>query len=72
MVTTESHLEVAVDEKVSLKIVVIFSKRVDELFCYLSGQEGDKQRPENPCPLHSWSPSLVVLGRGARTLSQPA
>lgn len=42
MVTTESHLEVAVNEKVGLKIIIILSKGIDELFCYLSGQEGGK------------------------------
>lgn len=32
-----SHLEVAVNQKVGLKVVVIFSEGVNELLCYLSG-----------------------------------
>lgn len=35
----DSDLEVAVNKKVGLKVVVVLSKRVDELLCYLSTQK---------------------------------
>lgn len=38
MVTTESHLEVAVDQKVGLKVIVVFSEGIDELLGYLKGE----------------------------------
>lgn len=56
MGSRESHLEVAVDQKIGLKIVIILSKGVDKLLCYLSGEKGGKQRPENSCPPPSRSP----------------
>lgn len=38
LVTTESHLEVAVDQKVGLKVIVVFSEGIDELLGYLKGE----------------------------------
>lgn len=35
----DSDLKVAVDKKVGLKVVVVLSKRVDELLCYLSTEK---------------------------------
>lgn len=40
MVGTEPHLEVAVDQKVGLKVIVVLSKRIDELLRYLKEEGG--------------------------------
>lgn len=64
----KSHLEVAIDQKVGLKVIVILSEGVDELLSYLSGEGGGRRGPENPSPPHPWSPGLGA----PPTLSQPA
>lgn len=38
MVSPESHLEVAVDQKVGLKVIVVLSEGIDELLGYLKGE----------------------------------
>lgn len=40
VVATEPHLEVAVDQKVGLKVIVVLSKRIDELLRYLKEEGG--------------------------------
>lgn len=37
-VAIQSHLEVAVDQKVGLKVIVVLSEGIDELLGYLKGE----------------------------------
>lgn len=58
MDATESYLEVAVDQKVGLKVIVVLTERIDELLGYLKGERVARQSPENPaCPTLGVPPS---------------
>lgn len=47
----QSHLEVAVDQKVGLKVIVVLTEGIDELLGHLKGEGVDRQSPANPaCP----------------------
>lgn len=40
MDASKSHLEVAVDQKVGLKVIVVLTEGIDELLGYLKGEGG--------------------------------
>lgn len=44
----ESYLEVSIDQKVGLKVIVVLSEGVDELLSYLRGEGGVRWKLGNP------------------------
>ena len=47
---TESHLEVSIDQKVGLKVIIVLSEGVDELLSYLRGEGAVRWKLGNPMP----------------------
>lgn len=55
----DADLEVAVNKKVGLKVVVVLSKRVNKLLCYLSSEKRGRWSLENLS-----NPTLPFLPHG--------